>query len=81
MKTLVLLEDYSGFKKGDEIDAKDEDVESLIADGIAKEKVEITKHAEEKEGCLMFGRMPEAIVLRQTIVTEAEYRVLKERIT
>lgn len=49
MKTLVLLQDYSGFKKGDEIDAKDEDVESLIADGIAKLKVEVTKHAEDTE--------------------------------
>ncbi len=50
MKTLVLLEAYSGFKVGDEVDVKDEDVEGLIADGIAKEKVEVTKHAEEKEG-------------------------------
>lgn len=47
MKTLILLQDYSGFKTGEEVDVKDEDVESLIADGIAKEKVEIIKHAEE----------------------------------
>ena len=50
MKTLVLLQDYSGLKAGDEVDVKDEDVESLIADGIAKAKVEVTQHAEEKEG-------------------------------
>ncbi|MHC4564074.1 MAG: phage major capsid protein [Planctomycetota bacterium] len=49
MKTLILLQDYNGFKTGDEVDVKDEDVESLIADGIAKEKVEITKHGEEEE--------------------------------
>ena len=47
MKTLVLLQDYSGFKAGEEVDVKDEDIESLIEDGIAKEKAVITKHAEE----------------------------------
>ena len=49
MKTLILLQDYSGLKAGEEVDVKDEDVESLIADKIAKAKVEITKHAEETE--------------------------------
>jgi len=49
MKTLVLLQEYSGFKEGEEVDVKDEDVESLIADGIAKAKAEVTKHAEEEE--------------------------------
>jgi HK97 family phage major capsid protein len=47
MTTLILLQDYSGFKAGDEVDVKDEDVESLIADGIAKKKVEVSEHAEE----------------------------------
>ena len=49
MTTLILLQDYSGFKKGDEVDVEDKDVESLIADGIAKEKVEVTKHEETEE--------------------------------
>ncbi len=49
MKTLILLQEYSGFKVGDEVDVKDEDVESLIADGIAKLKVEIAQHTEEEE--------------------------------
>ena len=49
MKTMILLQDYSGFKKGDEVDVKDEDVEGLIKDGIAKEKVDITKHDENSE--------------------------------
>ena len=31
-------------------------------------------HAQEKEGCLMFGRMPDIVVLRQIIITEAIYR-------
>ena len=49
MTTLILLQDYSGLKKGDEVDVKDGDVESLIADGIAKAKVEVVQHTEEKE--------------------------------
>jgi len=48
METLVLLQDYSGFKTGDEVDVKTEDVEGLIADGIAKKKVEVAKHVEEE---------------------------------
>jgi HK97 family phage major capsid protein len=47
MTTLILLQDYSGFKADDEVDVKDEDVDSLIADGIAKKKVEVSQHAEE----------------------------------
>lgn len=49
MKTLTLLQNYSGFKAGEDVDVKDEDVEGLVADGIAKEKAEVTKRAGEKE--------------------------------
>lgn len=70
MKTLVLLEAYSGFKVGDEVDVKDEDVEGLIADGIAKAKVEVAQHAEETE---------EDVVDSDTIAKQV-YETIKEEL-
>ncbi len=84
MKTLVLLQDYSGLKKGDEVDVKDEDVESLIADGIAKLKVEITKHADgtDDDGNEDDGQVVDADTIAKTVYEQikAEFKTEGEKL-
>lgn len=47
LKTLILLQAYGGFDAGTKVDVQEEDVESLITDGIAKPEITIEKHPDE----------------------------------